>query len=165
MEGTSKEVKYKDIFDQYSTEDMKMRLLQRDDYDKGYIPLLTQLTKVGDVTKEAFEKRFDEMAKDPHFYTIIVYEHIPTKKVVGNGMIFFEMKFARSCGTAGHVEDIIVDAPMKNQGWEVKLMDALAKIGEREGVYKMVLDCFESDVAFYETCEYKRYEIHMAWYK
>jgi len=44
-------------------------------------------------------------------------------------------------------------------------METLAKIGEREKVYKMVLDCPDSDVEFYEKVGYKKYEWHMAWYK
>jgi glucosamine-phosphate N-acetyltransferase len=165
MQADTKQEKYKAIFDTHSNADVKMRLLEKADFDKGYIDLLKQLTKVGKVGKEEFEKRFDEMAKDSHFYTIIVLEHKSTGKVMGNGMIFFEKKFARGCGTAGHVEDIIVDQPYKNQGWEVKIMDALAKIGDIEGVYKMVLDCPDSDCAFYESVGYKKYELHMAWYK
>jgi len=49
------------------------------------------------------------MCVDSLMYQIIVLEDNETKNVVGNGMIFFEKKFARGCGTAGHVEDIIVD--------------------------------------------------------
>jgi len=165
MEGETKQAKYQTIFDSFSNQDIKMRLLEKPDFDKGYIELLKHLTKVGKVDKEDYEKRFDELAKDSHFYTIIVLEHVPTKKVIGNGMIFLEKKFARGCGTAGHVEDIIVDPAFKNQGWEVKIMDALAKIGDVEGVYKMVLDCPDSDCAFYESVGYKKYELHMAWYK
>jgi len=105
------------------------------------------------------------MTNDSHFYVILVLEDKETKKVVGNGMIFFEKKFARSCGIAGHVEDIIVDKPMKNQGWETKIMNALHKIGEQENVYKLVLDCPNEDTEYYESLGYKKYEWHMALYK
>ena len=67
MESASKQAKYQDIFDSFSTEDMKMRLIERNDFDKGfvqfyilktnnsgYIELLKQLTKVGTVEKEDF---------------------------------------------------------------------------------------------------------------
>ena len=68
MELVSKQAKYQDIFDSFSTEDMKMRLIERNDFDKGfvqcyilktnnsgYIELLKQLTKVGKVEKEDFQ--------------------------------------------------------------------------------------------------------------
>jgi hypothetical protein len=38
-----------------------LRRLQLDDYDKGFVTLLFQLTETGEVTKEMFEKRFKEV--------------------------------------------------------------------------------------------------------
>jgi hypothetical protein len=40
-----------EILSQESTEEFTYRLLQRDDYDKGFIDILSQLTVVGKVTK------------------------------------------------------------------------------------------------------------------
>ena len=38
-----------------------LRPLKRDDYSKNYLNLLSQLTVVGNVTKEQFEQRYDSM--------------------------------------------------------------------------------------------------------
>ena len=53
---------------------LRMRPLEREDYEKGYITLLSQLTKVGDVSRLKFEQRFDEMKNNPGSYYIIVVE-------------------------------------------------------------------------------------------
>ena len=62
--------------------------------------LLSQLTVIGKVTKEDYEKRYDEIF--PNFadwHKIVVIEDEKTGKVVGTGTIFFEKKFIRQCGT------------------------------------------------------------------
>ena len=55
-------------------EGLKMRPLEKEDYEKGYISLLSQLTKVGDVSRLKFEKQFDEMKNSPGSYYITVVE-------------------------------------------------------------------------------------------
>ena len=44
-----------------SNEEFQFRFLQKDDHRRGFLTVLQQLTVVGDVTQEAFEKRFDDM--------------------------------------------------------------------------------------------------------
>jgi hypothetical protein len=62
--------------------------------------ILSQLTVVGKVTKQDFEKRYDEIFPDhDHIYKIVVIEDKSNKKVIGCGTIFFEKKFLRQTGT------------------------------------------------------------------
>ena len=42
-------------------------------------------------------------------YKIIVVEEKKTQRIVGAGSIIIEMKFLRSLGKVGHIEDIVVD--------------------------------------------------------
>lgn len=44
-----------------SDSEFEFRYLKRDDYDKGFMECLAQLTVVGNVTKKDFEERFDEL--------------------------------------------------------------------------------------------------------
>ena len=53
---------------------LKMRPLEKGDFDKGYIILLSQLTKVGEVDREKYEKQFDSMKKCPGTYYTTVIE-------------------------------------------------------------------------------------------
>jgi len=38
------------------------------------------------------------------------------------------------------------------------------KIGKAAGCYKVILDCAEKNIGFYEKCGFKRKEVTMAWY-
>lgn len=53
-----------------------LRPLQLTDFDKSYVPLLAQLTAVGEISREAFEHRFRELQKArPVSYYIVVVEN------------------------------------------------------------------------------------------
>ena len=61
--------------------------------------MLSQLTKIGDVTKDDYEKRFDELfPKRADVYRIVVIVDKKKDKIIGTGTIFIEKKFLRQCG-------------------------------------------------------------------
>ena len=68
-----------------------MRPLMRTDYDKGFLDVLRVMTVVGDVTKEQFEGRFDEMKRsEGRYYVLVILD--AEGKIVGTGSIVVESK-------------------------------------------------------------------------
>lgn len=68
-----------------------IRPLQRNDYDNTFLDVLRVLTHVGDITREEFEGRFDEMKAGKggnHILVILDGEG----KVVGTGALVVERK-------------------------------------------------------------------------
>ena len=57
-------------------EGLVLRPLSILDFDKGYIELLANLTKVGVVTKEMYEQQFIKMKQTPNTYYIAVIEDV-----------------------------------------------------------------------------------------
>ena len=100
---TSKKLDYdlvwkqeQEAFAKESDEDIVIRLLEKEDFNKGHLQVLAQLTKIGDITKEAYEKRFDEMfPKRADVYRIVVIVDKKKDKVIGTGTLFVEKKFLR----------------------------------------------------------------------
>nr|CAG8595538.1 6544_t:CDS:2 [Entrophospora candida] len=74
----------------------KLRPLAKNDFEKGVIECLGQLSVIGSPSKEQFIG-----------YYIIVIEN-EEEKIVGVGTLLVELKFLRSCGKVGHIEDIVV---------------------------------------------------------
>lgn len=72
-------------------EGYSIRPLQRSDFEYGFLDVLRVLTQVGDVTKEEFEKRFDEMKAGAGGYHILVILDAE-KKIVGTGALIVERK-------------------------------------------------------------------------
>ena len=55
---------------------LRLRPLSIQDYDKGYIDLLSGLTKVGEVSKQMYEAQFRSMKESNNTYYIAVIEDI-----------------------------------------------------------------------------------------
>eukprot|EP00347_Sterkiella_histriomuscorum_P008756 403343874 len=82
-----------------SDEDFTFRILQRDDFKRGHLQTLAQLTQVGNPTQQDYEARFDEMfPKYADHYRNVVIVDKKKDKIVGSGTVFIEKKFLRECG-------------------------------------------------------------------
>eukprot|EP00112_Aurelia_sp_Birch-Aquarium-sp1_P016506 Seg3752.1 transcript_id=Seg3752.1/GoldUCD/mRNA.D3Y31 product="Glucosamine 6-phosphate N-acetyltransferase" protein_id=Seg3752.1/GoldUCD/D3Y31 len=137
-------------------ENLILRPLNSDDYDKGYIELLRQLTEVGDVTKEKYLERFIEMKSCKESYYIVVIEDTSTKKIIGNGTLAVEFKFIHTTAKRGRVEDIVVDKEYRKRHLGQLLVETLTKLSESVGCYKTSLDCKEQLIPFYGQFGFKR---------
>ncbi len=87
-------------------EEYVFRSLNINDYEKGFVYCLEQLTTVGSMSCEQFKETFQSLINKDYY--IIVIEHISTQKIVGCGTLFVEQKFIHSSGKVGHVEDVVV---------------------------------------------------------
>ena len=87
-----------------------------------------------------------------------------THQVVGTATLFIEMKFIRGCALCGHVEDVVVDSSYRGKRLGKLLIDRLMEEAKSAGCYKVILDCSESNQAFYEKCGLQRKEIQMVSY-
>ena len=85
-------------------------------------------------------------------YKIIVIEDTRKEKIVGAGSLVIEKKFIRDLGTCGHVEDIVVDKMYRGKNLGRKIIELLKSIAEVNGCYKVILDCAEHNVPFYNKC-------------
>ena len=97
-------------------------------------------------------------------YKIIVIFDVSKKLVIGSGSLVIEKKFVRQLGTCGHIEDIVVREGYRGKNLGLRLIEVLKKLAVVNNCYKVILDCSEKNVPFYEKCEFKRKEVQMAWY-
>lgn len=133
------------------------------DYRRGHLDVLKVLTSVGDPGEEAWVQRYRELvAAGIYFVAVIVSRETDT--IVATGTVFLEPKFIRTLATAGHIEDIAVDASTQGKGVGKALIAALTAVGKSRGAYKILLDCSEDNVPFYTKCGYERKGVEMARY-
>jgi glucosamine-phosphate N-acetyltransferase len=130
----------------------------------GYLDCLGQLTVVGDISKEDFSKRFEfiKYHSDSYHPYVITDE---ADKIVAAGTLLIEKKFIRNLGTCGHIEDIVVDFRQRGKNLGKILLQALKELAIELGCYKVILDCEEGKVQFYEKCGFKEKGRQMAFYK
>ena len=67
-----------------------MRPLQRTDFDNGFLDVLRVLTHVGDVTKDEFESRFDQMKAGAGYHILVIMDG--QDQIVGTGALIVERK-------------------------------------------------------------------------
>ena len=126
-----------------------IRLLQDKDYE-DYVELLCQLTEIGEVTQKSFENFVYIQHLVPSMIRYFVYEI--DNKVVGCVSIILERKLK---GNSLHIEDVVTHKEYRGKGIGVELMNYCLQFAKDNKCYKIVLDCADHNVAFYEKCGFK----------
>lgn len=81
----------------------------------------------------------------------------------------------------GHIEDVVVNSKYRKHRLGLmcannaarmlydllyeSVVNALKQIALSKGCYKVILDCSETNVGFYERCGFSRKEVQMAFYR
>ena len=87
---------------------MNIRRLVAEDYHKGYLELLSQLTTVSEISFEQFSEQLKRMSEH-------VYVMESGQKIIGTGTLLLEAKIIHQCGWVGHIEDIVIDQDHRGQ--------------------------------------------------
>ena len=95
------------------------------------------------MTPEKFEKKVSLMKSQRG--AVYVYEE--DGEVVATGKLLIEHKFYDS---VGHVEDVIVDEGRRGRGLGRLVVEFLADRAFKDGCYKIVLECGDGNIPFYE---------------
>ncbi|WRT68929.1 uncharacterized protein IL334_005911 [Kwoniella shivajii] len=144
--------------------DLHLRPLASDDHKRGHFDVLAVLTAAPQLSPKAYKGNFDELKACPGTYFIIVIIDVSSDKIVGSGSVIVERKFLRGTGLVGHIEDIAVSKAAQGKKLGLRIINALEKIGESRGCYKIILDCSEKNIPFYEKCGFKHKEYEMVRY-
>lgn len=86
------------------------------------------------------------MRNCPETYYTLVFEHVPTGKIIATATLFVERKFLRNAGKVGHIEDVAVDVSRRGKNLGKRVIVSLTEISERVGCYKTILDCNEDNI-------------------
>lgn len=141
-----------------------VRALEPNDYNKGFLKVLAMLTTVGSMTKIEFMERYNYFKAHNHEYFTIVIEDVEKSVIVAAGTILVERKFIHNCGLVGHIEDIVSHSDYRGLNLGRIIIEALKGIGKAVGCYKIILDCSDKNVAFYQKCGFEKKEYEMVWY-
>lgn len=131
-------------------DNLVFRPLRRDDYARNYMGLLSQLTEVGQVTGEQYERRFDMMRSTPNTYYICVVEDVVKTKIVATITLVYEQKFIRGTSARGRVEDLVVDTDYRGKKLSKLLLDVVCQLSKLLGCYKVSLECKDHLKKHYE---------------
>lgn len=86
---------------------------------------------------------------------------LPDEKIVGTASLIVEQKFIRHGGKVGHIEDVATREGYEGLGVGRAVIEHAVQQARAAGCYKVILDCSEENVPFYEKCGFSRHEIEM----
>lgn len=140
--------------------------LEKSDYEykqyPSYFNLMSQLSTVNknNISKENFDDFVNNLNRN-HIIKVIRYKY--TNQIVGSVTIFKENKIIHDMGKVAHIEDLVVDKAVRNFGLGKKLLDIAKK--ESEDCYKIILDCNNENIGFYEKSGFQLKDNHMVIYR
>lgn len=131
------------------------------DYYNNYLYLMKQLTSI-DPDKICYDDFCKFIDKLNNNHIIKVIRRTDNNQVIGSITVLIEEKIIHNFGKVAHIEDVVVDKSMRGFGIGQKLLE----IAENEcnNCYKIILDCSNENVKFYEKCGYEWKGNEMALY-
>ena len=90
-----------------------------------------------------------------------IYLYFYNNKLVGMGTILIERKIIHNGANVAHIEDLVVDKEHRNKGIANLLINFLKQKAKDRMCYKIILDCAEELVPFYEKNSFKKSAIQM----
>ncbi|AGC02048.1 acetyltransferase [Acanthamoeba polyphaga moumouvirus] len=132
------------------------------DYEQ-YLYLLKQLTALNpdNISKQQFNDQMNLILSNPNHKIIIAKcDNI----IVGSLTILIEPKIIHDLSKVAHIEDVIVDQNYRSYGIGGSLIKKAIEISKENGCYKIILDCSEKNIGFYQKYGFVKKEWQMAYY-
>jgi glucosamine-phosphate N-acetyltransferase len=86
-----------------------------------------------------------------HFIFVIEIDN----QIVATGTLFIEPKLIHDVSKIGHIEDIIVSKEYRKMGLGKKMINYLVNLAKQQKCYKVILNCTNNYISFYEKCSFK----------
>lgn len=138
-----------------------IRNLEVEDYEKGYLNLLENLTVVEpeNITQNMF-CQFVKQLNINHVVYVIEHEN----QIIGSGTVLIEQKIIHGCGKVAHIEDIVVSPLHTGKQLGSFIIQALVNYAKEQKCYKVILDCNESLIKFYNKNGFEKKGLEMGLY-
>ncbi|WVW79250.1 hypothetical protein I302_101216 [Kwoniella bestiolae CBS 10118] len=145
-------------------ENIHLRPLASSDLLRSHFQLLNTLRESPALAPSVYSAIFQHFKSCPGTYYILVMVNKENDQLVASGSLIVERKHINNGGASGHLEDIVVSDTMQGKGLGLKLVLGLRDMAVGLGCYKVILDCKEPKMPFYEKCGFHKRSAGMAYY-
>ncbi|WVQ81563.1 hypothetical protein IAT38_003687 [Cryptococcus sp. DSM 104549] len=147
-------------------DDIHIRPLASTDLLRNHFELLNDLRQSPALAPSLYNAIFTHLRASPApgTYFIVVFVDKVTDQLVASGTLVVERKYINGGGAAGHLEDIVVAERMQGRRLGGRLVVGLREMAVGLGCYKVILDCKEAKIPFYEKCGFHKRSAGMAYY-
>lgn len=131
---------------------------------RTYLSLLSQLSECPDIPDEEFYEKIFNITQIGQIYILFINSPGDDNfKIIGSGTIIIEPKIIHN-SSVGHIEDIVVHQDFRGQKLAKNVLNELKSYGSKKNVYKLILDCKQELVTFYEKNGFEFKGAQMALY-
>jgi glucosamine-phosphate N-acetyltransferase len=130
-----------------------IRPMYATDLRRGILPTLASLKPCELTDEEAIEVFRQRMKQKIYTYVALM-----DNRIVGTVTLMIEPKFIHSGGVVGHIEDVAVHQAYQAHGVGALLVRHVLDECRKAGCYKVILDCAEKVIPFYEKLGFSRWE-------
>jgi glucosamine-phosphate N-acetyltransferase len=139
-----------------------IREIQQADLEKGFFQTLSNLAILGKIRDDLEQaKKILQEIKSYPLYKIFVAVKNDDTEIIGSITLLIEQKFIHDGGKSGHIEDVVTRKGYEGKGVGSALVSAALAFAREKNCYKVILDCSEKNVQFYEKIGFRRNEISM----
>ena len=140
--------------------EIQVKELEKDDLINSFFDTLSNLTETGkDVyNKEFSQKIFDKIRKSSN---IKIFVAIKDTDIVGSITAIIEQKFIHNGGKICHIEDVVTRKGFENLGIGSTLVKKVIELAIQEKCYKVILNCSQYNLKFYEKLGFYKHDIGM----
>ena len=126
----------------------KIELIEKlPDKKDDIINILSQLSYTRYLTNNEF---LDFLLNKPNNHLIYICVDTDNNKLVGIISVFIERKLIHNLGKVAHIEDLVVDKDERGKNIAQKLINKCIDYAKSENCYKIILNCNENLIKFYE---------------
>ncbi len=139
----------------------KIKELKKKHITKELFETLSNLSDSTKIDIKKGRKVFKEIKKNRNHFIYAAFDK-KNKEVIGMITLLVEPKFIHDCGYLGHIDDVVVRKDYKGQGIGKELVKKAIKQAKKSGCYRVILNCLDANMKFYEKFGFQKRENEMA---
>jgi glucosamine-phosphate N-acetyltransferase len=142
---------------------MYFRQLESNDYDSNYFQVLSQLSIVDkkSITLDQWNQFISQLNNNHQIYVLV---DSSSNNIIASGTLLIENKIIHNMGKVAHIEDIVTDNKFRGRGYGKMMIEYLIDKAKEHQVYKIILNCSDDNIKFYEKCGFELKSNQMAKY-
>ena len=142
---------------------MYFRQLNSNDYNSNYIEVLSQLSFIDkkSITLDQWNQFISQLNNNHQIYVLV---DLNSNNIIASGTLLIENKIIHNMGKTAHIEDIVADNKFRGKGYGKMMIEYLIDKAKENQVYKIILNCLDDNIKFYEKCGFELKSNQMAKY-
>jgi len=133
--------------------EITIRPMYATDLQRGFLPCLASLKPCELTDEQAIEVFRQRMRQKIRTYVALL-----DGRIVGTATLLIEPKFIHTGGVVGHIEDVAVHQAYQAHGVGALLVKHVLEECRAAKCYKVILDCAEKVIPFYEKLGFSKWE-------